>query len=83
MPASDVPIGELKPKITSSGGSIDAALLSDGDLVKTTALPRAPEGDKAWIQYEFPQPQTIRALTIVLNSTGLYDDYIPPSGETG
>lgn len=65
-PAGDVPVDELHPKITSSGGSIDPSLLSDGDLVKTTALPSAPEGEKAWIQYEFPQPQTICALTIVI-----------------
>jgi len=83
VPASDVPIEVLRPKITSSGGRIDKALLSDGDLVKTTALPRAPEGEKAWIQYEFPQPQTIRALTIVLGGRGPYDDYVPASGETG
>ena len=50
----------------TSGGTIDPALLSDGDLVKTVALPMAKEmGGKAWIQYEFAQPQTIRALTIV------------------
>src|SRR5271157_4569439 len=82
VPAGDVPIMDLQPKITSSGGSIDAALLSDGDLVKTTALPKAPEGEKAWIQYEFPQAQTIRALTIVLGRAP-FGDYVPPSGDTG
>ena len=56
VPASDVPLGELAPKITSSGGTIDTALLSDGDLNKTTALPKAPEGEKAWIQYESRSP---------------------------
>jgi hypothetical protein len=55
-----------QPKITWSSGSIDTALLSDGDLAKTTSLPEATDiGGKAWIQYEFPQPQTIRALTLV------------------
>jgi alpha-L-rhamnosidase len=52
--ATDVPLESLQPKITSSGGTIDPALLSDGDLVKTVALPMAREmGAKAWIQYEF------------------------------
>ena len=82
VPAGDVPLAELQPKITSSSGSIDAALLGDGDLVKTTALPRAPEGEKAWIQYEFPQPHSIRALTLVLGRTR-FRDYVPPSGDTG
>ena len=39
LPASDVSIENLQPKITSSSGHIDTSLLSDGDLVKTTALP--------------------------------------------
>jgi hypothetical protein len=81
VPASDVAIGDLQPKITSSGGSIDAALLSDGDLVKTTALPKAPEGEKAWIQYEFPQPQAIRALTIVLGGRAPW--WMGPSSDNG
>ncbi len=66
-PESDVPISSLNPKITSSSGDIDTALLADGDLVKPTALPKAPVGQQAWIQYEFPSPQTIRAVTLVLN----------------
>jgi hypothetical protein len=76
VPASIVPMEDLKPKITASGGSIDTALLSDGDLNKTTALPKAPEGEKAWIQYEFPQPQTIRALTIALSGGGFLDFFM-------
>jgi len=75
-----------EPKITWSSGTIDAALLSDGDLVATTALPRAAAGEKAWIQYEFPQPQQICALTIVRRPSGPNDDYFarggsPDSGE--
>src|SRR5450631_622065 len=40
-PKSDVPVSSLQPKITSSGGNLDLALLTDGDLVKTTALTKA------------------------------------------
>jgi len=83
LPAGDVSIDNLQPKITSSSGHIDTSLLSDGDLVKTTALPLAPVGEKAWIQYEFPQPQTIRALTIVLGGRGTSDEDVPPNGDTG
>ncbi len=82
LPADDVPGAELHPKIKASSGSIDVALLSDGDLVKTTPLPKAPEGEKAWIQYEFPHPQTIRALTLILGRTR-FRDYVPPNGDTG
>ena len=82
--ATDVPLESLHPKITTSSGSIDAALLSDGDLVKTVALPMAKEiGDKAWIQYEFAEPATIRALTIVEGKKGPGDAFLPPGGDSG
>jgi hypothetical protein len=82
VPAGDVPVTELEPKISASGGNPDTALLTDGDLVRTTALPRAAEGEKAWIQYEFPQPQTIHALTIVLGKSA-YDEYAQRDAESG
>jgi hypothetical protein len=63
--ASDVPIESLHPKVTASDGSPEYALLGDGDLVKTTKLPIPAVGAQAWIQYEFPAPQTMRAVTIV------------------
>jgi alpha-L-rhamnosidase len=43
-PASDVPLSSLQPKITSSGGNVNPAILADGDLVKTTQLQKAPVG---------------------------------------
>ncbi len=60
-----MPLESLHPKITASAGSPDAAMLSDGDLEKTTKLPIPKAGESSWIQYEFAQPQTIRSLTIV------------------
>ena len=69
-PDSDVPMSSLQAKITSSGGSLDLALLTDGDLVKTTQLPKAPVGQQAWFQYEFASPQTMHAVTLVLNDPG-------------
>ena len=64
-PASDVPIESLHPKVTASAGAPDPAVLSDGDLEKTTKLPIPKAGESAWIQYEFAAPQTIRSVTIV------------------
>ena len=64
-PAEDKSIEDLHAKITASGGSPDFALLTDGDLQNTTKLPIAPEGQASWIQYEFAEPQTIRAVTYV------------------
>ena len=45
-------------------------MLSDGDLEKTTKLPIPAAGESAWIQYEFAEPQTIRAITIVTKNAG-------------
>ena len=69
-PSSDVPLAELQPKVTSSGGAFDLAALTDGDLVKAAALPAAPIGEKAWIQFEFARPQTVQGLTLVAGGGG-------------
>ena len=69
--ASDVPIESLHPKVTANAGTPDAARLSDGDLEKTTKLPIPPAGESAWIQYEFAEPQTIRAITIVTKNVNM------------
>ena len=64
VPANDVSAEALKPKVAFSGGALDAAMLTDGDLDKPTKLPMPPVGGTSWIQYEFDKPQSIRALTI-------------------
>ena len=68
--ATDVPFGSLHPKMTASGGSPDAAMLVDGDVQKATSLPIPAPGANAWIQYEFPKPETMRAITIVTQRVG-------------
>jgi hypothetical protein len=78
LPATDIPLRELKPKVTSSGGQFDLAFLTDGDLAKTSPLPSAPPGEKAWIQFEFANPQTIRAVTYATGrGTGLFERVMP------
>ena len=81
---TDIPLEAYHPVITTSGGPIDTGLLSDGDLVKPVALPMAPKiGDKAWIQYAFAKPVTIRALTLVAGQRNPADVFLPPGGESG
>src|SRR5581483_11939931 len=55
-----------QPKITASGGNIDPALLGDGDLMASVSLPKAAAGQQAWIRFDYPAPQTIRALTLAM-----------------
>jgi hypothetical protein len=64
-PATDVSLESLHPKMTASGGSPDYAMLSDGDLEKTTRIPIPAPNESSWIQYEFEQPQTLRSITFV------------------
>ena len=69
-PDSDRPMSAMQPKVTSSGGTFDVAALTDGDLAKATLLPAAPVDERAWIQFEFPQAQTIRGLTFITGGGG-------------
>ena len=69
MPEAEVAAAALKPKVTSNGGAVDAGLLSDGDLVRGVEIPKAQSaGEKAYIQFEYAQPQTIRAVTLAVSS---------------
>ena len=56
---------DLGAKVTVSGGDPNINMLSDGDLTSTTKLPVDQNGGASWIQYEFPHPQTIRAVTLL------------------
>jgi len=65
VPETDITLSELNPKVTSSGGIFNTAMLTDGDLKNSVYLPPVMVGEKAWVQYEFSAPQTIQALTIM------------------
>ncbi len=65
LPSADVPMLELNPRITSSAGSFTLEQLTDGDLARTSLLPSDSVKGFAWVQYEFAQPQTIKAITVV------------------
>lgn len=70
-------------KITASGGTIDARLLNDGDVVKSVSLPKAPEGQQSWIRFEFPGPQTIHALTLAMGGAANPFAQFTPAGRSG
>ncbi|MBN1952087.1 MAG: discoidin domain-containing protein [Bacteroidales bacterium] len=66
VPENDIPLSELKPKVTSSSGKFNLTELIDNDLAKSTFLPAAPPNGKSWIQFEFAKPETIQSITIVI-----------------
>lgn len=59
---------DLDARISSSGGEFDLDQLTNGDLSDSRKLPAGKDG-YAWIQYEFPVPQTICALSIINTNT--------------
>ena len=63
-PAADKTLAELGAKVTSSGGTFTLEQLTNGDLTDYGKLPAHKSG-YAWIQYEFPKAQTIKALSVV------------------
>ncbi|MBZ5624362.1 MAG: hypothetical protein LAQ69_37550 [Acidobacteriia bacterium] len=71
-----VPAGSALPSpvITASGGELNAAALSDGDLATTAIdLPAAPEtGGISWVQFDYGRPVTVRGLTVSTSATGGY-----------
>jgi hypothetical protein len=59
--------------IRSSGEGLDPAILSDGDVEKTTRVPIPHLGEESWIQFEYPAPHTIRGITIVTKDPGFIE----------
>jgi hypothetical protein len=66
VPAGDLPMTDLHPDVTSSSGSLDPSLLADGDFARFAALPMAPVGQKAWIQFAFSKPVAIRGVSLAI-----------------
>jgi hypothetical protein len=62
----DVPVAKLLPKLTSSS-PVDINRLSNPNFDEVTEMPKSVAGHPAWIQYEFPQPQAMDAVTLALN----------------
>jgi hypothetical protein len=49
----------VRVTVTSRSGPINAALLSDGDLLKSLELPA--DNGTAWVQFTYDRPRTIRS----------------------
>jgi hypothetical protein len=65
VPAADRSLQDLGAVVTSSGGNFTLEQLTDGDVGTTSLLPRDSAKGSAWIQFHFPQAQTIKAITMV------------------
>lgn len=59
----DLSMEEMGATVTSSGGSFVLSELCDDDLSNGALLPDGPHG-QAWIMFEFPDEQVIRAVSL-------------------
>jgi hypothetical protein len=62
-PGDAVPIASMHPTITTSNGPIDGTALLDGSLTTSVTILAPKDGSPAWLQFEFAQPYTARALS--------------------
>lgn len=75
LPSTEKIFTELKPKVSSSGGSFNLKDLTDGDLNTTNFLAPLSVGEDMWIQYEFETPQTFKAFSIAGASHTAMEDF--------
>ncbi|MCP5431646.1 MAG: discoidin domain-containing protein [Alphaproteobacteria bacterium] len=79
-PVGDVPVLSLDPTVTSNAGELDARLLTDGLFAEQQYLGGASAGRPVWVQYEFPQPQTMRAVVVGVGDGGRFSFTSVPEG---
>ena len=60
----------LLSKVTSSGGPVDANLLTDGDLLKGVEVRPAGSGQPAYLQLEFAEPFEARSIAVMSSPLG-------------
>jgi hypothetical protein len=62
-PAQEVSMVSLHPKVTTNNGPADGSAVLDDSLVTAINIAAPKDGGPAWLQYEFAQPYTARALS--------------------
>ena len=70
VPENDIPMTDLNPKITSSGGKFDLSTFTENDLGKMSFLPADAQNGKSWIQFEFTKPETFQSITLAIGGRG-------------
>jgi hypothetical protein len=63
-PSDEVAMASLHPTVTTSAGPVDSAALWDDSLQTSVAIRPAAAGGPVWLEYEFAQPFTARALSL-------------------
>jgi (4-O-methyl)-D-glucuronate---lignin esterase len=71
VPEAAFDLAKISPVVTTRSGPIDGKSLWDGNRIDTVAIPFAPAGQEAWVQYDLHSPHTVRSASIVLPSSHL------------
>lgn len=69
---------ELQAEVTSSGGQFNIEQLTDNDLQTFSPLPIDTVTGYAWIQYTFPETQTIKTISLAETRLRYNFEAIPP-----
>jgi hypothetical protein len=79
LPEGEVRMADRQPKVTASGGEVDAATLTDGDRTKQAAVALGVDG-RAWVQIEFAEPFRAHAFTVATGAAAspFGGESIPP-----
>jgi len=64
LPADESEVADLRPVVTSSGGTVDANALFDGSLRSGMTVTVPEQAEAAWVQLEFARPFAARAITL-------------------
>lgn len=77
-----VPAGESTAAavITSNVAGVDVSLLNDGRFDRSTTLAMPADGRRAWVQYAFAEPRTMRALTVAFDYPNPWSRPTDPEG---
>jgi len=63
-PQDSVAMASLHPRVTTNNGPIDDGPLLDDSLNTSVTINAPKDGSPAWLQYEFDQPFTARAISL-------------------
>jgi hypothetical protein len=81
VPDDEVRMPDAQPKLTTSGGELPLAGLTDGDYSKTFALPLPEGGKPAWVRFDFAQPFRAQAFSIAMAPGAGFFGATPPRGQ--
>jgi hypothetical protein len=56
----------LAPRISTVNGPVEGGGLSDGVIAEVVQLPKPTAEAEAWVRFDYPEPVTVRAVTIAL-----------------